>query len=71
MIHAYNRYPNKNVKLYMQGYGVYIDDEQFALAEMVQWVWRSRIRNGEPIKLCIASERMEKLFKEWLYLEDE
>ena len=71
LIHAYNRYPNKNVKLYMQGYGVYIDDEQFALAEMVQWVWRSRIRNGEPIKLCIASERMEKLFKEWLYLEDE
>lgn len=43
------------------------DNDTYALSEMVQFVWRSRIRKGEPIKLFILSERMEKLFKEWLY----
>jgi len=33
---------------------------------MVQWVFRSRIRNGEPVDLCILSKRMKQLFIEWL-----
>lgn len=70
-IHAYNRYVNLVVKSYLQDYGAELDaipdDDQFALSEMIQWIWRTCIRNGKPIELYILPKRMEKLFKDWLY----
>ena len=46
-----------------------MDDEQFALSEFLQWLWRSRIRDGLPIKVCILPKRMRKLFQDWLELD--
>lgn len=70
-LHAYNRYVNLVVKSYLQDYGLELnaipDDDQFALSEMIQWIWRTRIRNDQPIDLYILPKRMEKLFKEWLH----
>jgi len=36
------------------------------LSEMVQWVWRSAIREGNEIVLYVPSERMRNLFTNWL-----
>ncbi len=66
MIHAFNRYPLVSVASYLQDYGFPVDPDHFALTELIQWVWRSAIREGKPIKLCVISTRMRKLFKEWL-----
>ena len=66
LVHAFNRYPNIAVKSYFQDYGQPIDQDTFALAELLQWIWRSAIRNGEPINLCILSPRMRELFLDWL-----
>lgn len=70
-LHAYNRYVNLVVKSYLQDYGAELDaipdDDQFALSEMIQWIWRTCIRKGEPIELYILPKRMEKLFRDWLY----
>jgi len=66
MIHCFNRFPNRAVAVYLEDYGFPVDDERFALAEFLQWLWRSRIRNGEPIKVCILPKRMRKLFQDWL-----
>ena len=70
-LHAYNRYVNLVVKSYLQDYGLELDaipdDDQFALSEMIQWIWRTRIRENEPIDLYILPKRMESLFKQWLY----
>lgn len=66
LVHAFNRYPNTAVKAYLQDYGQVVSDDVFALCELLQWIWRSAIRNGEPITLCIVSPRMKKLFVEWL-----
>lgn len=66
LVHAFNRYPNTAVKSYLQDYGQIVDDDIFALCELLQWVWRSAIRKGEPITLCIVSTRMRKLFDKWL-----
>lgn len=33
---------------------------------MVQFIWRSRIRNNEPIHVYIPSARMRNLFIRWL-----
>ena len=40
--------------------------DAYALTELIQWVWRSRIRKGEPITLYLPSPRMRRLFEEWL-----
>lgn len=66
LVHAFNRYPNTSIQSYLQDYGQGVDADIFAVSELVQWVWRSAIRNGEPITLCIVSKRMRKLFDEWL-----
>ena len=40
--------------------------DAYALTELIQWVWRSRVRRGEPITLYLPSLRMRKLFEAWL-----
>ena len=41
-------------------------EDKFALSELVQFVFRSAIRNGKPIDVYIPSKRMRDLFEEWL-----
>ena len=65
-IHAYRRYPLTAVDSYLKDYGYPINVSVFALSELLQWVWRTSIRNEEPIKVCILSDYMLELFQEWL-----
>ena len=67
IVHAFNRFPHVSVSSFLQDYGVEVDNNQFALSELVQFVWRTQIRDGKPIKLCILSKRVRKLFQDWLY----
>lgn len=41
-------------------------EDKFALSELVQFVFRSAIRNDKPINVYIPSKRMRDLFEEWL-----
>lgn len=66
LVHALYRHPNLTVERYLSHYGIDIDTENFALSELIQWVWRSQIRDKKPINLCILSARMRNLFEEWL-----
>lgn len=43
-----------------------MDQTLYALSEMVQFIWRSRVRDGKEISLYIPSKRMRELLKEWL-----
>jgi len=36
------------------------------LNELLQWLWRSAIRDNQPITVSILSERMRELFDNWL-----
>ena len=67
-IHLYNRYPHPAVKKYLEEQGALVDQDSFALAELIQWFFRTAIRvpNGPKVKFHIASPRMDYLFKEWL-----
>ena len=69
-IHVYNRFVNRTVMAYLQDYGSELDavpdDDQFALAEMIQWIWRTQIREDKPIDLYIVSPRMKQLFDNWI-----
>lgn len=42
------------------------DRSLYGLSSLLQWIWRSRIRNGEPINIYLPSSRMRKLLKEWM-----
>lgn len=42
------------------------DKELYALSEMLQFIFRSAIRSGEPINLYIPSSRMRNLLLRWL-----
>jgi len=33
---------------------------------MIQWIWRSAIRDGKEIWVYIPSRRMRELLKKWL-----
>ena len=41
-------------------------EDAYALSTMLQWIWRSAIRDGNPIKLYIPSRRMRMLLQKWI-----
>jgi hypothetical protein len=67
VIHMVDHYPEPSLTKYLRkrSNGSFNQDT-FALSMLVQFVFRSAIRDAKPIKLMICSERMEQLFKEWL-----
>ena len=65
LIYLYDQHPNQYLTRWLEdGSNKFAD--RYALTELIQWVWRSRIRNGEPITLFLPCPRMKKLFVEWL-----
>jgi hypothetical protein len=40
----------------------------YSLTEMVQWIWRTRVRRGEPVHVYMPSKRMRGLLQAWLTL---
>lgn len=66
LAYALNLNPNPEIVKYFKGRGTSISADEFALAGLIQWVWRSAIRKGEPITLWLPSSRMYALFVEWL-----
>lgn len=64
--YLYNRYENPSIDDYFRKNGLSIDKDIFALSELIQWLFRSAIREGNPIKLYIPSSRMRNLLIAWL-----
>ena len=66
MIYFANRFLNPNVKRFFEDGNIKVNEDKWALAELVQWVFRGAIREGKPMNLFIPSKRMRTLFLEWL-----
>lgn len=66
LVYAINRYLNPGIVAYFSRKNISIDQDLYALSEMLQWIWRSQVRNGKPINIYIPSNRMRSLFKSWL-----
>lgn len=69
LVYLVNRFPPPYFNHFFRTKNVTIDRDAYALAEMLQWLFRSRIRNDEPIDIFIPSERMRNLLIKWLELE--
>lgn len=61
-----NRYINTGVKNFFLQHNVKTDEDGFALSEMLQFIWRSAIRDGKEIWIYIPSIRMRTLLKNWI-----
>lgn len=61
-----NVYYNPIIKNFFVDRGGDIDESKYALSELIQWIFRSGIRDGKPINLYIPSSRMRNLLEEWL-----
>lgn len=66
LAYCINPYMNPFMKRYFYSYGVEVKEDEYALSEMIQWVWRSAIRDGNEIWIYIPSSRMRRLFSNWL-----
>ena len=66
LIYLFDQHPNPFVTKWL-GDGSRAFADTYALTELVQWVWRSRVRRGKPITLYLPSLRMRRIFEEWLY----
>ena len=66
LIYLVNRFVNPFMNNLLLKRDVRIDQDMYALAEMLQWIFRSRLRNDEPIDIFIPSERMRNLLIKWL-----
>lgn len=61
-----NKYFNPYIKNFFEHNGVTINQDAFAVSEMLQFIWRSAIRDGKEIWLYIPSFRMRSLLIDWI-----
>lgn len=69
-----NLFPNPNLtKFFADGEDgeLCIDRDQYALSSMLQFLWRSAIRNDNSINVYIPSSRMRGLLTEWINTNSE
>lgn len=66
IVYPVNRYLNPYIKNFFIYNGINIDEDGYALSEMLQFIWRSAIRDGKEIWVYIPSTRMRSLLKVWI-----
>ena len=61
-----NRFVKPNLIKFFSKRGISVNQDEYALSEMLQWIWRSRIREEKEIQLYIPSKRMRTLLLQYL-----
>lgn len=66
LVYVANLFMNVNEKKFYALHGVEVNEDMYALSIMVQWIWRSAIREGGEVNLYIPSRRMRILLTDWI-----
>ena len=66
LAYVVNIFNNPMILKFFRNKGVSVDENSFALSELIQWIFRSQLRDGKEINLYIPSSRMRNLLKQWL-----
>jgi len=66
VLYLVNRFHNPIITRWFESKGITINENDYALGEMMQYIWRSAIREGNEIWVYIPSKRMRDLLKDWL-----
>lgn len=65
-IHALNIFPNVPVQRYLVDYAEPVDLDEYALSEMLQFIWRGCIREGKPMDVLVIPPRMKAILEGFL-----
>lgn len=66
-IYTCNVFMNPFLRNFLVKHEIPFSEEEYALSELIQFVFRGCVRQGQPMSILIISERMRKLFLDWLY----
>ncbi|MEH6949633.1 DEAD/DEAH box helicase family protein [Bacillus sp. JJ634] len=66
LAYVINRFMNPYKYKFFKSRDVEVNQDLYALSELIQWIWRSQIRTGKPINLYIPSNRMRTILQEYL-----
>ena len=72
LAYCINMFMNPYVKKYFEkknikdGTHIEVDEELYALQMMLQWIFRSRIREMQPITIYIPATRMRNMLLNWM-----
>lgn len=66
LAYVVNVYVHPAIIQFFSAKHIQVDQDKYALSEMIQWIWRSRIRNDKDINIYIPSKRMRELLRKWL-----
>ena len=69
LAYCFNMYTPRMIWHFFNNCGHTVDEDIFAMACFIQWIFRSRIRCGEKIIVYLPSPRMRRLFTRWLNCE--
>ena len=61
-----NRYLNPLIKNFFTNNNVMVNEDDFALSELIQFIFRSAIRNKKEILIYLPSKRMRNILQKWL-----
>lgn len=65
LAYVFNRYMNPIERAFFEDNGVKVDQDALAVSDLLQWVYRSRIRVGGDVMLYLPSSRMRELLEAW------
>lgn len=69
LMYAVNWYVNPEILKFFTQHGIMVNQDKIALSTMLQWIWRSNIREPKSdkiINIYIPSIRMRRLLYQWL-----
>lgn len=66
LVYAANLFVSGGHRGFYKRNGIEFNESKYALSIMIQWIWRSAIRDGEKIHIYIPSRRMRELLVEWI-----
>lgn len=66
LVYACRLSRNPYIDSLFEDFGINPNSDLYGLSSLIQWINRSRLRNGEPIELYIPSSKLKKQFSDWL-----
>ena len=70
LIYLLGKHPNPLLIHFCSSRGIEFDKDKYALANLLQWIFRGSVRKKEKMYLILPNKRMRDLFKEWLKDEE-
>ena len=61
-----NYFIHPDIRQFINHYNIDFNGDLFSLSALLQWIWRSQIRDGKTVQIYIPSERMRGLLQHWI-----